>query len=184
MINKNIPKKEKHLTDQFFARPADEVAKNLVGKWLCHRLDGTTRRLRITETEAYGGIDDTACHAFKGKTKRTAVLYEKPGTFYVYLCYGIHHLFNIVTGSEGEPQGVLIRACDGAPGPGRLTKTLGITTRYHGVHLQDTDAVSFLDDGYCPKIERMTRVGIGYAQEKDIKALRRYVDGQLELNRK
>lgn len=169
-------KNEKPLEHTFFERPVDAVASDLVGKLLCHCQKGDIRQLRITETEAYGGIEDTACHAYKGKTKRTAVLYEKPGTLYVYICYGIHHLLNVVTGNEGEPQAVLIRACESAEGPGRLTKALSITNSYHGVHLQETDAIVFLDDGYKPKVEQLSRVGIAYADQKDIDALRRYVD--------
>lgn len=176
MKNSNDQIKGKPLDHSFFARPVDEVAPALVGKLLCHHIDGEFRQLRITETEAYGGIDDTACHASKGKTKRTVILYDKPGTLYVYLCYGIHHLLNVVTGKEGDPQAVLIRACKNAEGPGRLTKALGITTQYHGLYLQEIDEIVFLDDGYKPEIKRKTRVGIGYAKEKDIKALRRYVD--------
>ncbi len=177
-------KNEKPLEHTFFARPVDTVASDLVGKLLCHSQNGEVRQLRITETEAYGVIEDTACHAYKGKTKRTAVLYETPGTLYVYICYGIHHLLNVVTGNEGDPQAVLIRACESAEGPGRLTKALGITNSYHGVHLQETDAIVFLDDGYKPKIEQLSRVGIAYADQKDIEALRRYVDGNTKIKLK
>ena len=116
------------LTPGFFARECPEVAAELMGIWLCRRLpDGSVRRLRITETEAYCGEDDTACHAHKGRTKRTDVLYGPPGVLYVYLCYGIHWMLNIVTGTEDRPQAVLIRACEGADGPGKLTKALPVT---------------------------------------------------------
>ena len=111
------------LSYEFYHRPCLEVARDLVGKVLVHG----ELRLRITETEAYCGVEDTACHAHKGRTKRTEVLYGKAGTAYVYLCYGIHWLLNIVTGEEEQPQAVLIRACVDAHGPGRLTKKLSIT---------------------------------------------------------
>ena len=113
---------------EFFHRDAVDVAKDLVGKIVvCKNSAGEIKKLRITETEAYCGEEDTACHAHKGRTKRTEVLYMKAGTVYVYLCYGMHWLLNIVTGEENQPQAVLIRACEGnANGPGKLTKALGI----------------------------------------------------------
>ena len=111
------------LDPDFFHRDCLEVAPQLVGKILCHRLpDGRLLRLRISETEAYRGEEDTACHAHKGLTPRTKVLYGPPGVLYIYLCYGMHNLLNVVTGEDGVPQGVLIRACVTAPGPGMLTK--------------------------------------------------------------
>ena len=111
------------LNSDFFHRPCLEVAEALVGKVLVCG----DKKLRISETEAYCGESDTACHAHKGRTKRTEVLYAEAGTIYVYLCYGIHWLLNIVTGEENEPEAVLIRACCEAAGPGKLTKALGIT---------------------------------------------------------
>ena len=107
----------------FYHRPCLEVARDLVGKVLVY----SDQRLRISETEAYVGEADTACHAHKGKTKRTEVMYMKAGTIYIYLCYGVHWLLNIVTGEENQPEAVLIRACRDANGPGKLTKKLGIT---------------------------------------------------------
>ena len=109
------------LGQDFFARDCLEVAPAMVGKLLfCASADGP-RCLRITETEAYRGTEDTACHASRGKTQRNKLLWYAPGTVYVYLCYGIHWMLNAITGEEGQPQGVLIRACEGYPGPGRLT---------------------------------------------------------------
>ena len=113
----------KRLDYAFFHRHALEVAPDLVGKLLVHN----DIALRISETEAYCGESDTACHAHKGRTKRTEVLYADAGTVYVYLCYGMHWLMNVITGEENDPQGVLIRACVEADGPGKLTKKLGIT---------------------------------------------------------
>ena len=107
----------------FFHRPCLEVARDLVGKVLVHQ----DRMLRISETEAYCGEEDTACHAHKGRTKRTEVMYAQAGTVYIYLCYGMHWMLNIVTGEKDKPEAVLIRACVEAPGPGRLTKKVGIT---------------------------------------------------------
>ena len=119
--------KSKKLECAFYHRECLAVAKDLVGKVLVHNTPEGTLRMRISETEAYCGEEDTACHAHKGRTKRTEVLYAKAGTVYVYLCYGMHWLLNIVTGEEEQPQAVLIRACVDAPGPGKLTKKLSST---------------------------------------------------------
>ena len=99
------------------------------------------KRLRISETEAYCGESDTACHAHKGRTKRTEVMYAEAGTIYVYLCYGMHWMLNIVTGEEDEPEAVLIRACCEAAGPGKLTKALGITGEFNRQHICQQEAL-------------------------------------------
>ena len=112
------------LQEAFYRRECLEVARELVGKVLVRQTAEGTLRLRISETEAYCGEADTACHAHKGRTKRTEVLYADAGTVYVYLCYGMHWLMNVITGEKDDPQGVLIRACAEAPGPGKLTKRL------------------------------------------------------------
>ena len=164
------------LTPTFFCRDCLDVAPDLVGKLLCHRLpDGSLRRLRISETEAYRGEADTACHAHKGKTPRTQVLYGPPGALYIYLCYGIHNLLNVVTGEDGMPQGVLIRACVEAPGPGMLTRALQQDRSLHGVSLaQCAETVWFEDDGLRPAISAKPRVGIGYAAPEDQARLWRF----------
>ncbi len=158
------------LTYEFFHRPCDEVARDLVGKVIVHN----DIRLRISETEVYWGVNDTACHAHKGRTKRTEVLWAAAGTIYVYLCYGMHWLLNIVTGNEGDPQAVLIRACAEAPGPGKLTRKLGITGDYNRQSILNTPDLWIEDDGFRCEIEADTRVGIGYASEEDRARLWRY----------
>ena len=101
------------------------AAKALIGVFLCRRFDdGTVHRRRITETEAYCGEEDTACHAHKGRTPRTDVMYSPGGCAYIYLCYGMHNLLNVVTGPADHPEAVLIRGVEGAIGPGRVTKML------------------------------------------------------------
>ena len=152
---------------EFFHRPCLTVAENLVGKILAHRLpDGTVLRLRISETEAYCGEADTACHAHKGRTKRTEVMYMDAGTVYIYLCYGVHWLLNIVTGDVEEPEAVLIRACLEAEGPGKLTKKLQITGSLNrGSVLGDELWVE--DDGFACQVVTDKRVGIGYASQED-----------------
>lgn len=158
---------------EFFHRPCDTVARELVGKVIVHR----GMRLRISETEVYWGVSDTACHAHKGKTRRTEVLWAEAGTIYVYLCYGMHWLLNLVTGDEGDPQAVLIRACVEAPGPGKLTKALGITGEYNRQNILTTEELWIEDDGFRCKIEADTRVGIGYASSEDQAKLWRFKMG-------
>ena len=154
----------------FFHRPCLVVAEELVGKLLVHK--GVC--LRISETEAYCGEADTACHAHKGRTKRTEVMYAEAGTAYVYLCYGIHWLLNVVTGEKDEPEAVLIRACVEAPGPGRLTKKLGITGALNGISTVDSEELYFADDGFSCGVAADTRVGIGYASQEDQQRLWRF----------
>ena len=147
---------------EFYHRPCPEVARDLVGKVLVHN----GQQLRISETEAYWGEADTACHAHKGRTKRTEVMYMDAGTIYVYLCYGIHWLLNIVTGDADDPQAVLIRACIHAEGPGKLTKRLGITGGLNRRSVLESD-LWIEDDGFRCEISTDKRVGIGYASQED-----------------
>ena len=158
------------LSYAFFHRPCLEVARELVGKLLV--VNG--KRFRISETEAYCGEADTACHAHKGKTKRTEVLYADAGTLYIYLCYGIHWLLNIVTGEPGQPEAVLIRACLEAPGPGKLTKALGITGTLNRESAVSSPELWIEDDGFSCEVETAKRVGIGYASQEDQDRLWRF----------
>ena len=163
------------LDQDFFARDCLEVAPAMVGKLLFSASDDGPRCLRITETEAYRGTEDTACHASRGKTKRNQLLWYAPGTVYVYLCYGMHWMLNAITGEDGQPQGVLIRACEGYPGPGRLTKTLGIGGALNGGSFVTSEKLWLSDDGCRPKITLARRVGIGYASPEDQEKLWRFV---------
>jgi DNA-3-methyladenine glycosylase len=152
----------------FLERDVLEVAPELVGAWLCRRWpDGRVQRRRITEVEAYRGEEDSACHARAGRTKRTAVMYGPGGRAYVYLCYGIHNLLNVVTGPAGQPQAALIRGVEGHPGPGRLTKALAIDRSLNGVVLEPASGL-WLEAGPTPaRIESGPRIGIGYASPED-----------------
>lgn len=161
---------------EFYHRPCIEVAKDLVGKVIVH----DDKRLRISETEVYWGENDTACHASRGRTKRTEVLYGDAGTIYVYLCYGIHWLLNIITGDVDDPQGVLIRACVEAPGPGKLTKALGITGEYNRRSILETEDFRIEDDGFRCELIPDKRVGIGYASQEDQDRLWRFKMGTSE----
>ncbi len=154
------------LNYEFYHRPCLQVAQDLVGKVLVHKTPAGELRLRISETEAYCGEEDTACHAHKGRTKRTEVLYAGAGTVYVYLCYGMHWLLNIVTGEKEEPQAVLIRACVDKSGPGKLTKALGITGELNRTDVFG-DTLWVEDDGITCNVRTDKRVGIGYASQED-----------------
>ena len=160
---------------EFFRRDVLCVAPELVGRILVRRLpDGTLLRARITETEAYRGEQDTACHASRGRTRRTEVLYHDGGTIYVYLCYGIHWLLNVITGPEDFPQGVLIRACLGFEGPGKLTKRLDITGEFNGADIASSSLLRIEDEERKVYITTDKRVGIAYADEADRDRLWRF----------
>ena len=161
----------KRLEYAFFHRPCLEVARDLVGKVLVY--DG--RMLRISETEAYCGEADTACHAHKGRTKRTDVMYRDAGTVYIYLCYGMHWMLNIVTGEKEQPEAVLIRAREEAPGPGKLTKKLGITGALNGESMVNSPELWIGDDGFVCDVASGKRVGIGYASQEDQDRLWRFI---------
>ena len=142
------------------------MARDLVGKILVHETEAGVFRLRISETEAYWGVEDTACHVSKGRTPRTEVFFADAGTLYVYLCYGMHWMLNIVTGDTEDPQAVLIRACVEAPGPGKLTKKLGITGSLNKGSILD-GPLWIEDDGFRCAVLTDKRVGIGYAAQED-----------------
>jgi DNA-3-methyladenine glycosylase len=164
------------LGKDFFARPATELAPLLLGKWLCVRQGDAVLRRRITETECYFGEEDTACHAHKGKTPRTETLYRAGGITYVYLCYGIHSLLNLVTGEEGHPEAVLIRGVEGASGPGRVTKCLGLTCAQNRLPLTPEHGIWVEDDGApSPAYQALPRVGIAYAAPADVARPWRYL---------
>ena len=161
---------------EFFHRDCLTVARDLVGKILIHRTENGEIRLRISETEAYWGADDTACHVSKGRTPRTEVFFADAGTLYVYLCYGMHWMLNIVTGDVEDPQVVLIRACVEAPGPGKLTKALRITSALNRGSILG-DELWLEDDGFRCHILTDRRVGIGYAAQEDQDKLWRFKMG-------
>ena len=162
-----------------------DAARQLIGKVLCSNIDGVYTAGMITETEAYCGRNDKACHANGGlRTKRTEVMYGDPGHTYIYLCYGIHHLLNVVTNKNGLADAVLIRAIhplDGvdimkerrgmnseknlANGPGKLTQALGITISLNSTSLLkpplwiEDQSISINQS----TISRTPRIGVDYA---------------------
>ena len=167
------------ITDKrFFELPALALAEALLGKIFVHCTDdGRLIRRRITETEAYCGREDTASHAHKGLTKRTAPMFEAGGILYVYLCYGIFDLLNIVSGQKDAPEAVLIRGVEGAEGPGRAGRALEITRTLNREDLTTSPHVWLEEDGFrlAPEsIQRLKRVGISYAAPEDQEKLWRF----------
>ena len=150
---------------EFYQQDAVTLAPQLLGKSLCRCIDGETIKLRITETESYMSYD-TACHAHRGKTLRNSVMFEQGGLAYVYLCYGMHNLLNIVGGKVGDPQAVLICGAEGYPGPGRLTKALQIDRNLNGTDLT-RDLLWLEDNGMAISHKTTPRIGIDYADEAD-----------------
>ena len=150
----------------FFERPVLEVADRLLGCKLCHRdSTGGVRRLAITEVEAYDGERDLACHASKGRTARTEIMYGPGGHWYIYLCYGIHWMLNVVTGPVGYPAAVLIRSAGEIKGPGRLTRSMGITGELNRRPACEPAGL-WLEHGKIPargSICRTARIGVDYA---------------------
>ena len=155
------------LKKDYFSSPATILAPDLLGKIICRRTENGIIRSRITETECYYGEEDSACHAHKGKTERTKTMYESGGITYVYLCYGMHAMLNIVTGDENHPEAVLIRGISDAKGPGRTTTFLTITTKDNSTPLCEESGIWIEDDGAKPEYTTHPRVGIDYATETD-----------------
>lgn len=165
-----------------------KIAQDLLGKVLITTFDGLLTSARIVETEAYAGVIDKASHAWNGRrTNRTEIMYATGGTAYVYLCYGIHHLFNVVTNKMDTPHAILIRAAEPVEGietmlkrtkkkkadftltkgPGNVAKALGIFTKHNGLNLL-SDEIYIADDGFKLAKNMITatpRIGVDYAGE-------------------
>ena len=169
--------KGERLGKEFYLQDAYSAAQAICGKILCvRRHDGSVVRRRITETECYLGETDTACHAHHGRTPRTEVMYHEGGVAYVYLCYGVHEMLNIVTGPAESPQAVLIRGVEGSNGPGRVTKAMGIGRSLNGISFIDSDLIWLETDASVPaRLKALPRVGISYASEEDRQRLWRFV---------
>lgn len=188
----------RRLERKFFLRDVWTVAQALLGKVIVVRLPEGEAAVRITETEAYAGVEDKACHAYGGRcTKRTAPMFSEGGTLYVYKCYGIHNMLNIVTGLAGDPCAVLIRAGEplwgielmrrrrqAAPlkrltvGPGALTAALGIPLEWSGNSLLTHPHFFLYEDGYLPsQILQGRRIGVEYAGEDAHRPWRYWIAG-------
>ncbi len=175
-------RKLKKLRHAFFERPAIELARDLIGTILVRRFRGREYRARIRETEAYVGPHDLACHASKGRTRRTEVMFGPAGHAYVYFIYGMYDMLNIVASHVDDPQAVLIRGAvplDGwkadLSGPGKLTRAMHITRAQNAIDLTGDTLFLLYDPAHRPQIATTKRIGIDYAGEwKD--ALLRFVD--------
>lgn len=176
-----------------------QIAQELLGKMVVTQWNGATTSGRIVETEAYAGTADKASHAYRGRTPRTAVMFAEGGTAYIYLCYGIHQMFNIVTNIEGIPHAVLIRALEPLQGidtmlqrtgkttldhsltrgPGNVGRALGFHTSQSGQSLQ-SDELYIGDDGFVVEQKNIVatpRIGVAYAAEDALLPYRFYVRG-------
>jgi DNA-3-methyladenine glycosylase len=142
-------------------------ARGLLGKFLMRRWpDGRVEARLITEVEAYDGERDLACHARVGRTRRTEVMYAPGGRWYVYLCYGVHEMLNLVVGPEGWPAAVLIRGVEGLSGPGRLTKGLGIGRELNAALVEEQSGLWIEDRGVRvarSDVVATPRVGVDFA---------------------
>ncbi len=181
------------LPRRFYDRNTLEVAHDLLGKLLVHRVQGQTRVGRIVEVEAYLGPQDLAAHTSKGLTPRTRAMFGPPGHVYVYLIYGMHHCMNVVTEPEGTGTAVLLRALEpvagigpNTRGPGRLCKAMGIDLRHYGADL--CSRTLFIAPPPNPEnpldIVARPRVGVDYAGEWADKLLRFYIQGNAYISKK
>jgi DNA-3-methyladenine glycosylase len=193
--------------DFFLQEDVVQAAKSLLGKKIFTRFEGEITGGIIVETEAYRGVDDRASHAFPMKrTLRTETMFMEGGQAYVYLCYGLHHLFNVVTGREGNPDAVLIRAIEPiyglaemqkrrgpkikgikiSSGPACLTMALAIDSSINKTNLCNSDCI-WLEEGLQvteSEIAETTRVGVGYAGEDANRLWRFYLKNNLWVSSK
>lgn len=157
------PTMNRRIDRKFFALDVLDVAPALLGMEIVFAGNGRRESFIITETEAYKGEEDLACHARKGRTPRTEMMYQTGGVLYVYLVYGIHWMMNIVTGMEGSPQAVLIRGVKDIEGPGRLTRSLGIDKSYNGEDLTTSPRIWLERTNINLPYKATPRIGIDYA---------------------
>ena len=154
------------LGSEFFQLDTVFVAQRLLGKTLVRRFsNGTVKRYRVTETEAYCGIQDKACHASKGRTPRTEVMFGAGGKVYVYLIYGQYWLLNFVTEDEQNASAVLIRGLEGFPGPGRLGRELQLDKSFYGEDLETSERLWIEDAPDLSNFSSSPRIGVHYAGE-------------------
>jgi DNA-3-methyladenine glycosylase len=178
-----LPAPLQKLDRAFYDRDAQTVARELLGRYLVHRVDGIERVGRIVEVEAYLGPHDLAAHSSKGLTPRTRVMFGPPGHAYVYLIYGMHHCVNVVTEAEGSASAVLLRALEPVKnlegrtqGPGLLCKAMGIDLRRNGCDLLGGELYVAEALPMPPfRILRRPRIGVDYAGHWARRLLRFYI---------
>ena len=172
------------LSRRFFSRAPDVVARAMLGNWLVHG----DRAGLVVETEAYFDERDLASHARFGQTERNQVMFGVAGVAYVYLCYGIHHMFNVVADRRGTAGAVLVRAlapppsagltADWARGPGKVARALGLVRAHTGTDLTSAPSLCLARGPRRPKsIATGPRVGVAYAGAWAVRPLRFWVDG-------
>ncbi len=157
--------KRKILPKSFFEEKTLTVAKDLIGCFLVRKIDGKDLRFMITETEAYIGPHDLACHSSKGRTPRCEVMFGSAGIIYIYFIYGMHFMLNIVTEKVDYPSAVLIRGISGISGPGRITKKLEINKNLNGKSLGKKTGLWIEEKNiaFKGKIIRTPRIGVDYS---------------------
>ena len=155
------------LPKEFFVRDVLEVAPELLGKYLVRNYEtiGSVRYI-IKEVEAYRGEEDKACHANKGRTKRTGIMYHEGGKIYVYLVYGMYWMLNFVTGEKDNPQAVLIRGIENFKGPGILSRELKVNNSFYGEDLISSNRIWIENSHKKNDFYTASRVGIDYAGDK------------------
>lgn len=172
----------KRLPQSFYSRDTQIVAQELLGKILVRKIGKDFLHGRICEVESYQGEDDTACHASKGKTKRTEIMYGPAGYAYIYMIYGMYHCLNVVTEVENFPAAVLIRAIvplqnikNKTDGPGKLCRELSLDRTHNGINLAKSEELFIADDTTrIPKqnILASERIGVAYAGEDALRKWR------------
>ncbi len=150
---------------QFYSADVLEIAPLLPGKKIVRIINRERFEYIITEVEAYRGSEDLACHASKGRTKRTEIMYHQGGLIYMYLIYGMYWMFNIVTGPTDSPQAVLIRGITGVSGPGRVSRKLLLDGSFYGENITKSENIWIEDGSGTPEIITTPRIGINYAGE-------------------
>ena len=164
------------LSKTYFTHDVIEIAPDLLGKMLVRVFkDGTRKEYLITETEAYRGKEDLACHASKGRTARTEVMFQEGGVVYVYLIYGMYWLLNIVTGEKNHPQAVLIRGLKEIDGPGRVGRQLQLDSSFYGEDLTQSKRIWIEDGLEVVNYTADKRVGVDYAGDQWANKLWRFV---------
>jgi DNA-3-methyladenine glycosylase len=157
---------DQRLPLEFYMQDVLVAAPSLLGqKLVIRRSVGVVTTHIISETEAYRGTDDKACHASKGKTNRTRIMFEQGGVLYMYLVYGMYWMMNVVTGPPEVPQAVLIRGVLDVSGPGRLTRDLGINGSFNGEDLLRSERIWIEGTGQAAAYTTHPRIGIDYAGE-------------------
>lgn len=156
--------KNKRIQQDFFRRDIFEVGKDLIGKIIVRKRENQKQKYyRITELELYVGENDLACHASKGRTKRTEIMYAEGGHIYVYLIYGMYWMLNFVTGKKEQPQAILIRAVEDINGPGKVGCELALDKSFYGENIESSHRIWIEDDGKTHSFTKHPRINIDYA---------------------